>query len=112
MAAKSVNFSPQLETVIGVKDALTDVAGEISALNSQFSNNLDSKLRQIREDLKDYSSFRMKDDLQEYLYYQTKVMDRSIDRISQVMERYSREKDRYRDGEFRDPHRDSHREQK
>ena len=34
MAAKSVSFSPQLETVIGVKDALTDVVGEISALKS------------------------------------------------------------------------------
>ena len=34
MAAKSVSFSPQLETVIGVKDALTEVAGEISALKS------------------------------------------------------------------------------
>ena len=34
MAAKNVSFSPQLETVIGVKDALTDVAGEISALKS------------------------------------------------------------------------------
>ena len=29
MAAKSVSFSPQLETMIGVKDVLTDVAGEI-----------------------------------------------------------------------------------
>ena len=36
MAAKNVSFSPQLETVIGVKDALTDVAGEISALKCQF----------------------------------------------------------------------------
>ena len=45
MTAKSVSFSPRLETVIGVKDALTDVAGEISALKSQFSNNLDTKLR-------------------------------------------------------------------
>ena len=52
MAAKNVSFSPQLETVIGVKDALTDVAGEINALKSQFSNNLDTKLRQIRERIK------------------------------------------------------------
>ena len=63
MAAKNVSFSQQLETVIGVKDALTDVAGEINALKSQFSNNLDTKLRQIREKLKDSSSLRMKDDL-------------------------------------------------
>ena len=48
MAAKNVSFSPQLETVIGVIDALTDVVGEISALKSQFSNNLDTNLRQIR----------------------------------------------------------------
>ena len=32
MAAKNVSFSPQLETVLGVNDALTDVAGEINAL--------------------------------------------------------------------------------
>ena len=109
MAAKS--FSPQLETVIGVKDALTEVAGEISALKSQFSNNLDLKVRQIREELKDSSSFRMKDDLQDYLHYQTKAMDRSIDKLTQVMEKYSREKDRHNDGEFRNSHRDSYREQ-
>ena len=36
MAAKNVSFSPQLETVIGVKDGLTDVAGEINALNLSF----------------------------------------------------------------------------
>ena len=53
IAAKNVSFSPQLETVIGVKDALTDMAGEISALKSQFSNNLDTKLRQVREELKE-----------------------------------------------------------
>ena len=52
MPAKNVSYSPQLETVIGVKDALTDVAGEINALKSHFSNNLDTKLRQIREELK------------------------------------------------------------
>ena len=111
MAAKSVSFSPQLETVIGVKDVLTEVAGEISALKSQFSNNLDLKLRQIREELKDSSSFRMKDDLQDYLHYQTKAMDRSIDKLTQVMEKYSREKDRHNDGEFRNSHKDSYREQ-
>ena len=111
MAAKIVVFSPQIETVIGVKDALTEVAGEISALKSQFSNNLDLKVRQIREELKDSSSFRMKDDLQDYLHYQTKAMDRSIDKLTQVMEKYSGEKDRHNDGEFRNSHKDSYREQ-
>ena len=111
MATKSVSFSPQLETLIGVKNALTEVSGEISALKSQFFKNLDSKVRQIREELKDSSSFRMKDDLQEYLHYQTKVMDRSIEKLIQVMEKYSREKDRHNDGEFRNSHRYSYREQ-
>ena len=111
MAAKSVSFSPQLETVIGVKDALIEVAGEISAFKSHFSNNLDLKVRQIREELKDSSSFRMKDDLQDYLHYQTKAMDRSIDKLTQVMEKYSREKDRHNDGEFRNSYKDSYREQ-
>ena len=97
--------------MIGVKDALTEVAGEISALKSQFSNNLDLKVRQIREELKDSSSFKMKDDLQEDLHYQTKAMDRSIDKLTQVMEKYSREKDRHNDGEFRNSHKDSYREQ-
>ena len=110
MAAKSISFTPQLETVVGVQDALTEVAAEISALKSQFSNNLDLKVSLIRE-LKDSSSFRMKDDLQDYLHYQTKAMDRSIDMLTQVMEKYSREKDRHNDGGFRDPHRDSYREQ-
>ena len=112
MAAKSVSFSLQLERVIGVKDALAEVAGEISALKSQFSNNLDLKVRQITEELKDSSSFRMKDDLQDYLHHQTKAMDRSIDKLTKVMEKYSREEDRHSDGEFRDPYRDSYREQK
>ena len=68
-------------------------------------------MRQIREELKDSSSFRMKDDLQYYLHYQTKAMDRSIDKLTQVMEKYSREKYRHNDGEFRNSHRDSYREQ-
>ena len=94
MAAKNVSFSPQLETVIGVKDALTDVAGEISALKSQFSNNLDTKLRQIREELKDSSSLRMKDDLQDFLHNQTKAMDRSIEKLVHVMDKQSSRRDR------------------
>ena len=97
MAAKSVSFSPQLETVIGVKDALTGVAGEISALKSQFSTNLDTKLRQIREELKDSSSLRMKDDLQDFLHNQTKAMDRSIEKLVQVMDRQSTRRDRDKD---------------
>ena len=97
MAAKSVSFSPQLETVIGVKDALTDVAGEINALKSQFSNNLDTKLRQIREELKDSSSLRMKDDLQDFLHNQTKAMDRSIEKLVHVMDKQSSRRDREKD---------------
>ena len=89
MAAKNVSFSPQLETVIGVKDALTDVAGEINALKSQFYNNLDTKFRQIREELKDSSSLRMKDDLQDFLHNQTKAMDRSIEKLLHVMDKQS-----------------------
>ena len=99
MAAKNVSFSPQLETVIGVKDALTDVAGEISALKSQFSNNLDTKLRQMREELKDSSSLRMKDDLQDFLHNQTKAMDRSIEKLVHVMDKQSSRRDREKDWE-------------
>ena len=97
MAAENVTFSPQLETVIGVKDALTDVAGEISALKSQFSNNLDTKLRQIREELKDSSSLRMKDDLQDFLHNQTKAMDRSIEKLVHVMDKQTSKRDREKD---------------
>ena len=123
MAAKSVSFSPQLETVIGVKDALTDVAGEISALKSQFSNNLDTKLRQIREELKDSSSLRMKDDLQDFLHNQTKAMDRSIEKLVHVMDKQSsrrdrekdwdknRSRDRDRNNGYRGSYRDSYRDQ-
>ena len=97
MATKNVSFSPQLETVIGVKDALTDVAGEINALKSQFSNNLDTKLRQIREELKDSSSLRMKDDLLDFLHNQTKAMDRSIEKLVHVMDKQSSRRDREKD---------------
>ena len=123
MAAKSVSFSPQLETVIGVKDALTGVAGEIIVLKSQFSNNLDTKLRQIREELKDSSSLRMKDDLQDFLHNQTKAMDRSIEKLVHVMDKQSNRRDRERDWDknrsrdrdrnagYRDSYRDSYRDQ-
>ena len=97
MAAKSESFSPQLETVIGVKDALTGVTGEISALKSQFSTNLDTKLRQIREELKDSSSLRMKDDLQDFLHNQTKAMDRSIEKLVHDVDRQSSRRDRDKD---------------
>ena len=123
MAAKNVSFSPQLETVIRVKDALTDVAGEINALKSQFSNNLDTKLRQIREELKDSSSLRMKDDLQDFLHNQTKAMDRSIEKLVHVMNKQSsrrdrekdwdknRSRDRDRNAGYRSSYRDSYRDQ-
>ena len=83
--------------MIGVKDALTDVAEEISALKSQFSNNLDTKLRQIREELNDSSSLRMKDDLQDFLHNQTKAMDRSIEKLVHVMDKQSSRRDREKD---------------
>ena len=44
-------FSPQLETSIGVKDVLSDVAGETSALKAQFSSNVDTKMKQTRKEL-------------------------------------------------------------
>ena len=70
------------------------MAGEISALKSQFSNNLDTKLRQIREELKDSSSLIMKDDLQDFLHNQTKAMDRSIEKLVHVMDKQSSRRDR------------------
>ena len=123
MAAKNVSFSPQLETVIGVKDALTDVAGEINALKSQFSNNFDTKLRQIKEELKDSSSLRMKDDLQDFLHNQPKAMDRSIEKLVHVMDKQSNRRDREKDWDknrsrdrdrnagYRSSYRDSYRDQ-
>ena len=121
MAAKSVSFSPQLETIIGVKDALTDVAGEINALKSQFSKNLDTKLQQIREELKDSSSLRMKDDLQDFLYNQAKAMDRSIEKLVHVMDKQSnrrdgdwnknRSRDRERNNGYRGSYIDSYKDQ-
>ena len=76
---------------------MTDVAGEISALKSQFSNNLDTKRRQISEELKDSLSLRVKDDLQDFLYNQTKAMDRSIEELVHVMDKQSSRRDRDRD---------------
>ena len=123
MVAKNVSFSPQLETVIGVKDALTDVAGKINTLKSQFSNILDTKLRQIREELKDFLSLRMKDDLQDFLHNQTKAMDRSIEKLVNVMDKQSsrrdrekdwdknRSRDRDRNAGHRSSYRDSYRDQ-
>ena len=106
MAAKNASFSPQLETVIGVKDALTDVAGETSALKSQFSSNLDTKLIQIREEFKDSSSLRMKDDLQDFLHNQTKAMDRSIEKLVHAMDKHSSRKDREKEWDDRSRDRD------
>ena len=70
---------------------------KLVALKSQFSTNLDTKLRQIREELKDSSSLRMKDDLQDFLHNQTKAMDKSIEKLVQVMDRQSSRRDRDKD---------------
>ena len=54
MAAKSVSFAPQLETTMvsasGMKDALSDIAGEICALTTRFAGHLDLGV------LKDFSA--------------------------------------------------------
>ena len=98
MAAKSVSFSPQLETIMvsanGMKDALSDIAGEISTLKTQFASNLDHKLMHIRDELKSSSDLRIKHDLQDFLHHQNKVMDRKIERLIDVIETHDKDRER------------------
>ena len=116
MAAKSVSFAPQLETPItvsgvkdAVKDAFSDIAGEISFLKSQF---LENKLKHIRDDI---SGLRTKDDLQDFLHYQTKAMNRTIEKLIDMVDRQNTEiernkdKDRLRDRDRNEEYRNSYR---
>ena len=77
MAAKSVSFAPQLETTMvsasGMKDALSDIAGEICALKTRFAENLDQKLMHVRDELKNSSELRIKDELADFIHVQNKV---------------------------------------
>ena len=121
MAAKSVSFAPQLETPItvsgvkdAVKDAFSDIAGEISFLKSQF---LENKLKHIRDDI---SGLRTKDDLQDFLHYQTKAMNRTIEKLIDMVDRQNTEIERNKDKdkrlrdrneEYRNSYRGSYRNQ-
>ena len=115
MAAKSVSFAPQLETTMvsasGMKDALSDIAGEICALKTRFAENLDAKLMHVRDELKNSSELRIKDELADFIHVQNKVMDRKLERLIDAIQAHerdlerekdklrSRDRERYKDGD-------------
>ena len=115
MAAKSVSFAPKLETNMvtasGMKDALSDIAGEICELKTRFAENLDHKLMHVRDELKNSSELRIKDELADFIHHQNKVMDRKLERLISAIETHdkemerekekmrSRDRDRYRGGD-------------
>ena len=98
MAAKSVSFAPKLETTMvsasGMKDALSDIAGEICELKARFAENLDHKLLHVRDELKNSSELRIKDELADFLHHQNKVMDRKIERLIDAIEAHDKEMER------------------
>ena len=97
MAGKSVSFAPKVETVHGVKEVIKDV---ISGVRNNFTdeiselkNALVSNQRQLGDSFRDF-----KTDVKDYLYNQSKDIDRSFDRLHQVKEfKDYRKKDRSRD---------------
>ena len=101
MAAKSVSFAPQLETTMvsasGMKDALSDIAGEICALKSRFAENLDAKLMHVRDELKNSSELRIKDELADFIHVQNKVMDRKLERLIDAIQAHERDLEREKD---------------
>ena len=98
MAAKGVSFSPQLETTMvsasGMKDALSDIAGEICDLKTGFAENLEQKLQHVKEELKNSSNLRIKDELADYIHYQNKVMDRKLERLIDAIQFHDKEIER------------------
>ena len=101
MAAKSVSFAPQLETTMvsasGMKDALSDIAGEICALKTRFAENLDAKLMHVRDELKNSSELRIKDELADFIHVQNKVMDRKLERLIDAIQTHERDLEREKD---------------
>ena len=101
MAAKSVSFAPQLETTMvsasGMKDALSDIAGEICALKTRFAENLDQKLMHVRDELKNSSELRIKDELADFIHVQNKVMDRKLERLIDAIQTHEKDLEREKD---------------
>ena len=101
MAAKSVSFAPQLETTMvsagGMTDALSDIAGEICALKTRFAENLDAKLMHVRDELKNSSELRIKDELADFIHVQNKVMDRKLERLIDAIQTHKRDLEREKD---------------
>ena len=101
MAAKSVSFAPQLETTMvsanGVKDALSDIAGEICDLKTHLAENLDHKLMHVREELNNSSELRIKDELADFIHVQNKVMDRKLERLIDAIQTHEKDIERERD---------------
>ena len=101
MAAKSVSFAPQLETTMvsasGMKDALSDIAGEICALKTRFAENLDTKLMHVRDELKHSSELRIKDELADFIHSQNKIMDRKLERLIDAIQAHERDLEREKD---------------
>ena len=94
-----------------MKDALSDIAGEICELKTRFAENLDHKLMHVRDELKNSSELRIKDELADFIHHQNKVMDRKLERLINAIETHvkemerekekmrSRDRDRYRGGD-------------
>ena len=101
MAAKSVSFAPQLETTMvsasGMKDTLSDIAGEICALKTRFAENLDAKLMHVRDELKNSSELRIKDELADFIHVQNKVMDRKLERLIDAIQAHEKDLEREKD---------------